>query len=770
MAARRSRPRAAGRAGERALLDRLPTAVLGVDTELRLNQCNTAAERVFGFSRDELMGRSPAGLLVPLVEWPGIKGRLLQLLQGDGLAQAESQILHKDGRVLMCLCRYITLRDAHGRATGILATTEDVTELRRVEEELRRRTEQYRRILSNIPDVAWTAAEAGNAVFISDGILEHFGFTAEEVYAGGEQHWFGRIHPDDRARVQAAYQALFRSGVRFDVEYRIRHRDGHWIWWHDRSVAVYERDGTRYADGLLSDVTERKIVEERLLASEDRYRQLFDANPHPMWVFDRETLRFLAVNDAAVGRYGYTRDEFLGMRILDIRPPEDASAVMEEVRGGALGVRATGEWRHRRKDGSILDVEVTGHTMTFAGRPATLILASDVTERRVLEQQLQQAQKMEAVGQLTGGIAHDLNNVLTAVLANLGFVAMELPPEAEESRADLEEARQAALRGADMIRKLLAFSRREPLKLEALQLDQLVTEFGRTLRRMLPESLEIRIEPAPDIAPILADAAAVHQILLNLATNARDAMPDGGTLGISLEPASLDDVHVATHGWGEPGRYVCLAVSDTGVGMDAETRKRLFEPFFTTKPTGRGTGLGMAMVYGLMKQHRGFVFVYSEPGHGSVIKLYFPVGEKAPGVPQPAPAPLLGGSETILVVEDEPAIRHAARRALERVGYRVLAAADGVEALEVLEQMPGVALVVTDVIMPRLGGFALYEAAREKLPGVRFLFTSGYTGADVREQYPILAQVPFIAKPWTVDELLDRVAEVLGRKRAPERS
>ncbi len=763
MAARRPRPRGSGRAGAPDLLDRLPTALLGVDAELRLTICNTAAERLFGFPRAELMGRSPGGLLVPLAEWPAIKNRLQQLLTGDGPTEAESNILHKDGRVLRCLCRYVAVRDARGRATGILATTEDLTELRRVEEALSRRTEEYQRLLSNIPDVAWTADESGNAVFISDKVTRHFGYTPEEVYRGGEALWFGRVHPDDRDAVRAAYEALFRSGAPFDMDYRIRHRDGHWIWWHDRAVAVYERDGKRYADGLLSDVTTRKAVEERLRASDERYRYLFDANPRPMWVFDVQTYVFLAVNAAAVDHYGYSREEFLAMRVTDIRPPEDVPSVVRDIASGGPGLRRTNVWRHRKKDGSLIDVEVTAHWISFEGRPAVLAQATDITERRALEQQLRQAQKMEAVGQLTGGIAHDLNNVLTAVLANLGFVQMELPPDAVESRADLEEARQAALRGADMIRKLLAFSRREPLKLAALQLDLLIPEFGRTLRRMLPASLEIRIEPAKDIPPILADTAAVHQILLNLATNARDAMPDGGTLRVGVAVAGLDASHLAGHGWGDPGPYVCLTVADTGVGMDAETRKRLFEPFFTTKPTGQGTGLGMAMVYGLMKQHRGFVFVDSEPGQGASFRLYFPVGERTPDVRPAPPAPLLGGSETILIVEDEPAIRHAARRALERVGYRVLDAADGAEAVEVLEEMPGIALVVTDVIMPRLGGFALYEAVREKLPGVRFLFTSGYTGADVREQYPILAQVPFIAKPWTVDELLDRVGEVLGR-------
>ena len=389
------------------------------------------------------------------------------------------------------------------------------------------------------------------------------------------------------------------------------------------------------------------------------------------------------------------------------------------------------------------------------------------TTRRALEGQLRQAQKMEAIGQLTGGIAHDFNNILTIILSNVELVKSDLGPE--DAGPDLAEIEAAARKGAAMVRKLLAFSRTGQLELGPVDLARLVGDLSEMLRRLLPETIHVRMTAAPDAPAVLADPGAVEQILLNLATNARDAMVRGGTLDIVVEPRVLDDEFRDAMGDGRPGAYACLSVSDTGDGMDPAVLERLFEPFFTTKPPGVGTGLGMAMVYGLVRQHGGLVEVATAPGRGTVVYIYFPAAarvERAPARPRVSPPPGAVGSETILLVEDETGIRRVAQRALERAGYRVLSAEDGVEALDVVRAHAAeIRLVVSDVVMPRCGGPELREAVLRAGHAIPFLFMSGYAARDAGTAEKLDPELPVLHKPWSVADLLSRVRQLLDAKR-----
>jgi PAS domain S-box-containing protein len=467
------------------------------------------------------------------------------------------------------------------------------------------------------------------------------------------------------------------------------------------------------------------------------------------------------VNDAAIRQYGFSREEFQRITVTELRPPEDVPLLMEQLASpGEDGMRR-GRFRHRRKDGTVFEVDIVSHPMDVGGSVARLAIATDVSERADLERQLRQAQKMEAVGQLAGGMAHDFNNLLSTILTTAELMGSELPADSV-LRDDLETIRTAAGRGATLTAKLLAFSRRKTLEYQTLAVDELLGEFARVVRRLIPESIELSLPLRAGGARIHADAGAVEQIVMNLVTNARDAMPAGGTLTIGTERATMDEEFARGHAGTRPGDYVVLRVRDTGAGMDADTLRKVFEPFFTTKPVGVGTGLGMSMVYGLVKQHQGYVDVASQAGEGTTVTVYLPEVEAPPEpeAAEEAPRSAASSGETLLLVEDEPALRRAATRVLARSGYRVLTAADGRDALDMLEQEPRVDLIITDVVMPRLGGNELIRELRERGRQVRVLFTSGYPGrGDEREEME--PGIPFLTKPWTIPELLRAVRAAL---------
>lgn len=552
--------------------------------------------------------------------------------------------------------------------------------------------------------------------------------------------------------------------------------------WTREGVNV-RKDGTVFPVRLLSDVvrsaageplgvvtscediTERKRIEDALRRSEARYRAIVERATYGIFRSGAGG-GFLSVNPALVSMLGYdTAEELLEVDFATqvCGDPGQVSQLLEHFlhrdQAGSIEL----EWK--RKDGLPVTVRLSGHAVrTAAGTfDGFEMIVEDITERRQLEEQLRQAQKMEVLGQLTGGIAHDFNNLLTVILANADLLSSGAPPELEQVRKDLTEVREAAQRGAAMVRQLMAFSRYERLTLQAVDLAELAARQTDVLRRIIPAHIEVRVRAAEEVPMVRADSAGVEQILLNLVTNARDAMPEGGLLRLETGRAWLDQEFRAAHGWGEPGEYGVLSVSDTGIGMDASTLMKVFEPFFTTKPKGLGTGLGMAMVYSLVKQHCGFVTAYSEPGEGTTVKVYFPVvrEEAAAGAPASAVA-LRGGTETILMAEDEAPIRRATKRALERFGYRTILAADGAEALELFRaHQSEVALIIADLVMPRLGGRQLADAIRRDGKRVPVLFTSGYSATDVVESLGFDPDLPFLHKPWTLTDLLTRVREAL---------
>lgn len=498
-----------------------------------------------------------------------------------------------------------------------------------------------------------------------------------------------------------------------------------------------------------------------LRESEQHYRLLFEGNPHPMWVYDRETLGFLAVNEAAVNHYGYSREEFRNLTIKDIRPQEEVAALEAHLHAPAAAPGVTTEWKHKKKDGTVIHVEITSRAVTWRGRAAKLVLAVDVTERRMLEKQLQQAQKMEAVGHLAGGVAHDFNNLLGVIL---GYSELLLGNQAVQGAAQnqLLEIKKAGERAANLTRQLLAFSRKQITEPVVLDLNSLIADMSKLLRRLIGEDIELVTALAPNLGRVKADHGQIEQVVMNLAVNARDAMPRGGRLTIETANVDLDAEYARKHVTVQPGPYVLLAVSDTGVGMDEATLARIFEPFFTTKEAGKGTGLGLATVYGIVKQSGGNIWVYSEPGRGTTFKIYLPrvnLPVASPRALENSAAP--GGHETLLVVEDAEAMRKMSCEFLASRGYTVLEAKNGADALALAEKHPHIHMLIADLVMPGMNGRELAQQLCVRNPQVRVLYVSGYTGDAVVRMGILEGAAAFLQKPFTLHALACKVREIL---------
>jgi two-component system, cell cycle sensor histidine kinase and response regulator CckA len=518
-------------------------------------------------------------------------------------------------------------------------------------------------------------------------------------------------------------------------------------------------DGSPVFAGYIRDITPRIESAEALRRSEESYRLLFEFHPSPMWVYDLETLRFLAVNEAAVSSYGYTREEFLAMTIEQALPEEERPRLRETVQDPSRGRVDAGTWRHRKKDGTSIDVHVLSNAIEFEGRSARLVLAEDVTQQRVLEEQLRQAQKMEAVGNLAGGVAHDFNNILMVIRTCASLLLNEIPDEG--LRDNVIRIDNAADRAAKLTRELLAFSRRQVLRPEITGLNGVVDETLELVRQVIGDEIDVVCEFGPELPAILVDRAQVEQVLINLAVNAREAMPEGGTLTIRTANVVLDEIYASQSDL-EPGAHVLLQVSDTGLGMDEATRGRVFDPFYTTKDVSTGTGLGLATVYGIVKQSNGHIWLYSEPGRGTTFKIYFPVagGPREDTAPEPE-VPSRQGGETILLAEDDEAVRRVVAEALRFYGYTVVEACDGLSAIELAKEQESIDLVLTDVVMPGMTGRELVEQLLEERPTLKALFTSGYPADTVLRRGIAKARVAFIEKPYLPGDLALKVREVL---------
>jgi two-component system, cell cycle sensor histidine kinase and response regulator CckA len=526
---------------------------------------------------------------------------------------------------------------------------------------------------------------------------------------------------------------------------------------------------------LVSAALLRRQVERELIASEKRFRAIFDSVNEAIILHDVETGGIVDVNRTTVEMFGFSQGELRdgGVGIISVGAPYGADEAVAKLRAAAAGEPQRFEWHCRRRDGGLFWGEVDVRRATLGDVNRLVVLVRDISRRKAdeaererLEQQFRQAQKMESIGRLAGGVAHDFNNLLTAMMGNITLAREDVAP-GHPAQERLDEALRAGESAAGLTRQLLAFSRKQMIDPRVVQLNDVVRGVERLLQRLIGEHIELRTVTGAGLWPVRIDPGQFEQVLVNLAVNGRDAMPDGGRLTLATANAALDAEQCASRPWMTPGDFVSLTVTDTGSGMTDEVKTHLFEPFFTTKERGRGTGLGLAMVYGAVKQHGGSIEVESRLGRGTQVRIFLPAlpaGTESVVVTPSERAGARGGGETILLVEDEAAVRHLAARVLQRRGYRVLACADAGEAVAAATERDGqIDLLLTDVVMPGMNGRVLAERLREVWPGLKVLLTSGYSEEMAERRALPAGDTDFIAKPYSTEALARRVREILDR-------
>jgi len=693
--------------------------------------------------------------------------RLLELVSHPESLTGAPVVLRfyrKDGTLYWTENRHMAVRDEDGRIVAVEWVARDITDRIIADERLRESEARFRQLSENAPDIVYRYRVRPTRVleYASPSLAALSGYPLEEFYQDPDLP--RRLLPEEYHHIIDTLGQRPEELAGQSVVLPWRRKDGRTVWVEQRHSLVRDAAGLVVAiEGIARDITERKELEDRLARLSQVVEQAAE-----LVIITEVSGAIVYVNPAFERVTGYRTAEVLGQTPRILKSGVQSAELYQEL-WAALGRGESwvGRLRNQRKDGTqyIADAVISpvrdrsGVVVNFVG------LQRDVTRESELDEQLRQAQKMEAVGQLTGGIAHDFNNLLTVILANISLVQDAIADTEGAVPRYLSDIQGAARRGADMVRKLLAFGRQERLVPRPVDLRQLVAEFLQTVGRILPATIEIHATGANDLPAGLVDPGALEQILLNLATNSRDAMPTGGTIEVRLDAATFDqEGERSVSGWRQAGHFVHLAFRDTGEGMSPESLDRVFEPFFTTKATGKGSGLGMPMVYGLMKQHHGFVTVDSVLGQGTTVHLYFPTTVRAAAEPERRVGrpELPHGTETVMLVEDEEPIRRVATLILQRLGYTVITAHDGIEALELLQGGDvAIDLLVSDVVMPRLNGPDLVARLRASGSVVPVLFATGYASSDVLNQSTIPSGASFIEKPWTVDLLARRVREAI---------
>ena len=685
------------------------------------------------------------------------------LSTGERRISVEYRVKRADGTIRWHTSKGSPLRNEAGEVVGYVGIARDVTEQKTAEAALRESEARYRSLTENFPDGALFLYDRELRFLVANGKgFGPAGLTSEAVVG----RTVAEVFPDLWDLMRPYHEAGLRGEEGYyEVTLRGRLYSNHVVPVRDNAEVPEQ------AIVVVQDITDRRRAEEMLREQERRFRKFVEESSDII-VFIDETGYQRYISPSAERITGFTIDE-LRRPFAEVIHPDDVDRVIDAFQSlfGKPDGKAVVEYRHIHKNGGYCHFQAIGRN--FMDDPlvaGVLVNVRDITdsvrmreEKARLEARFQQAQKLESVGRLAGGVAHDLNNLLTPILGYSEMLLMELHDE-DHRKGSVGEILKAGERARSLVRQLLAFSRKQVLAVIPLDLNAVLTQFRKLLRRTIREDVEIRVTLAPSIPTVQGDVGQLEQVVMNLSVNAQDAMPDGGVLTIETAETVLDADYAATHEGAKPGRYVMMAVSDTGIGMDELTREHLFEPFFTTKAPDKGTGLGLATVYGIVKQHGGNIWVYSESGRGSTFKVYLPVSDLPAVTPESdAPQrPAERGTETVLLVEDNEGVRGMTEAMLRRQGFSVLSEGSPSTALSRLDRHDGpVDLLLTDVVMPEINGKQLYEAARVRRPGIRVLYMSGYTDEVIAHQGVIDPDVSFIQKPFSHKALVAKVRNVL---------
>lgn len=749
----------------RGIFEASPGGVVVLKNRIHL-MVNGSFCKITGYSREEIIGNSTSMFYFNEEEYNRV-GRAYRDLDKEGVSITETRFRHKNGselNVLVCLSR-ININDPDERDVAVIL---DITKLKQAEFELRESEEKFRSIVQNMQFVVYRCDLDGKITYTSPSSAPLLGCDSVESMIGRPVTDF-YYYPEDGKR---QYKILEENGVMDREEVVLKRLD------NGEPVIVLvsnhfyrDRSGNIIGiEGVYSDITDRKRTEEIQRKNEAMLRTIFDASPAGILVLNNRVP--IKVNRSFCRITGYSEDELAGKSTRHLYFSDEeynrvGKAYMEMDNDGISMLEA----RFRKKDGSVLNVLIClSNINPDAPDEGDIAVTLDITELKKveaeklhLEEMLLHSQKIESIGRLAGGIAHDFNNLLTAISGNTEMAMRELDPD-DKPYSRLAVIKKAAEGAVNLTKQLLAYSRKQIIEPRTINLNDLIEQMNRMLVTLLGENIKLKTVLAESLPPFKADPGQIEQVIVNLATNARDAMPEGGDLTIETSYTTLDELYSQTHTETQPGKYILMSVSDTGTGMSRDTLNSAFEPFFTTKEKGHGTGLGLSTVYGIIKQNGGSIDVYSEPGHGTLFRVYLPISPYSEPLSQnreEKPA-VSSGFETVLVIEDNSDVLKFTGEILTQSGYRVLSAGSGEEGITISETYnEKIDLVITDVILPGKNGRLTTDLIRGTRPGIKVLFSSGYT-AEVIDKHGILDKgINFISKPYTSQELTSKVRDIL---------
>ncbi len=748
----------------RTLFNQSPDGILIIDTEGKFIEFNEVAHRQLGYSREEFRALRISD--IDPFQTPAEVQASIKKVMETGSAEFEVRHKTKEGEIrdVNVITQLLTIS---GRRV-FYTIWRDITQHKRADKKLMELNANLQALINAIPDMVVFKDVRGRYIAVNKAVETFTGLTRDELVGRTN----GEVFPPDVAATSNRSDEEALRGLKpVKSEEQAANKDGEKLFLDTVKAPIYdERSNLTGLVSVTRDITERKQMEEALRASEKFIRSILESVDEGFIVIDRN-YKIVSANKAYLNQAKMPLEKVIGRNCYEIshqihQACHEAGLDCAVKRTFDTGEPSTAMHIHQGDEKNPSYVEIKSYPLKdeWGNTISAIEIINNITEKKRLEEQLRHSQKMEAVGQLAGGIAHDFNNILTAIIGYGSLMKMKMD-EADPMRFNLQQILDTSERAASLTRGLLTFSRKQTISLRPVSLNASIKNVEKLLRRLIGEDIELKFNLSPEDHIILADSGQIEQILMNLATNARDAMPKGGRLTVSTDHIVFDQEFIRIHGEGKVGMYALISVRDTGSGMDEKTRERIFEPFFTTKETGRSTGLGLSIVYGIVKRHNGYIICDSEPGRGTVFKIYLPmIKSEIAEAEAAAPLSISGGAETILIAEDDAAVRALMKEMLVRFGYTVIEAIDGEDAItRFLENREKVRLLVLDVIMPIKNGKEVFEEIRKIRPDIKVIFASGYM-ADILQKKGIPEENQnFIAKPLMPTELLKKVRETLDR-------